>query len=296
MDEIQKHIDQIMNEQNNRGIPDFEGYSPTEMQFILYDTFGKNSPIQLLELSEPDYNNIPILKQIKYLLKIIDEKGELRLTAKGFLPTKIVSNIYDQEFIKDEMIESGISKLYKETDSMSINLTRILSELSGIVKKRNKKLSLTKKGKKELNDNRKLFENIITTFGTRFNWAYYDGYGNNQIGQLGFGFSLILISKYGSEKREDSFYSKKYLSAFPLLIEQIEPSNFRPREKQASDCYSLRTFDRFLDYFGIIKIESEAKWNSKKFIKKTELYDKLIKVRPHNNVYKALGNSGLNLN
>ena len=285
-----------MNEQNNRGIPDFEGYSPTEMQFILYDTFGKNSPIQLLELSEPDYNNIPILKQIKYLLKIIDEKGELRLTAKGFLPTKIVSNIYDQEFIKDEMIESGISKLYKETDSMSINLTRILSELSGIIKKRNKKLSLTKKGKKELNDNRKLFENIITTFGTRFNWAYYDGYGNNQIGQLGFGFSLILISKYGSEKREDSFYSKKYLSAFPLLIEQIEPSNFRPREKQASDCYSLRTFDRFLDYFGIIKIESEAKWNSKKFIKKTELYDKLIKVRPHNNVYKALGNSGLNLN
>ena len=283
MDEIQKHIDQIMNEQNNRGIPDFEGYSPTEMQYILYNTFGKNSPIQLLELSEPDYNNIPILKQIKYLLKIIDEKGELRLTAKGFLPTKIVSNIYDQGFIKDEMIESGISKLYKETDSMSINLTRILSELSGIIKKRNKKLSLTKKGKKELNDNRKLFENIITTFGTRFNWAYYDGYGNNQIGQLGFGFSLILISKYGSEKREDSFYSKKYFSAFPLLIEQIEPSNFRPREKQASGCYSLRTFNRFLDYFGIIKIESESKWNSKKFIKKTELYDKLIKVRPHNN-------------
>ncbi len=272
-----------MNEQNNRGIPDFEGYSPTEMQYILYNTFGKNSPIQLLELSEPDYNNIPILKQIKYLLKIIDEKGELRLTAKGFLPTKIVSNIYDQGFIKDEMIESGISKLYKETDSMSINLTRILSELSGIIKKRNKKLSLTKKGKKELNDNRKLFENIITTFGTRFNWAYYDGYGNNQIGQLGFGFSLILISKYGSEKREDSFYSKKYFSAFPLLIEQIEPSNFRPREKQASGCYSLRTFNRFLDYFGIIKIESESKWNSKKFIKKTELYDKLIKVRPHNN-------------
>ena len=282
LEELQKHLDKIMNEENNRGLPNFEGYSPIEMEYILYDTFGENSLIQLLKLSESDYNNIPILNQIKYLLQLIDEKGELKLTTKGFLPTKIVSDIYDQGFIKDEMIESGISKLYKETDSMSINLTRILSELSGIIKKRNKKLSLTKKGKKELNDNHKLFESIFTTFGTKFNWAYYDGYGDNQIGQLGFGFSLILISKYGSEKKLDYFYSNKYLSAFPMLIEQVEPSRFETNEKYASKCYSLRTFDRFLNYFGLIKIESENKWDSEKFIVKTELYDKLIKVRPHN--------------
>ena len=283
LEELQKYLDKIMNEENNRGLPNFEGYSPIEMEYILYDTFGDNSPIQLLKLTESNYNNIPILNQIKYLLQLIDEKGELKLTTKGFLPTKIVSDIYDQGFIKDEMIESGISKLYKETDSMSINLTRILSELSGIIKRRNKKLSLTKKGKKELNDNHRLFESIFTTFGTKFNWAYYDGYGDNQIGQLGFGFSLILISKYGSEKKPDSFYSSKYLSAFPKLIEQIEPSRFDSNERKASRCYSLRTFDRFLNYFGLIKIESENKWDSEKFIVKTELYDKLIKVRPHNN-------------
>ena len=282
LEELQKHIDQIMNEQNNRGIPEFEGYSPIDMQYILYDTFGEKSPIQLLKLSELDYNNIPILNQIKYLLQLIDKKGELKLTTKGYLPTKVVSEIYNQKFIKDEMIESGISKLYKETDSMSINLTRILSELSGTVKKRNKKLSLTKKGKAELNDNHKLLKSIFKAFGTKFNWAYYDGYGDNQIGQLGFGFSLILISKYGSEKKLDYFYSNKYLSAFPMLIEQVEPSRFETNEKHASECYSLRTFDRFLNYFGLIKIESENKWDSEKFIMKTELYDKLIKVRPHN--------------
>ncbi len=282
LEELQKHIDQIMNEQNNRGIPEFEGYSPIDMQYILYDTFGEKSPIQLLKLSELNYNNIPILNQIKYLLQLIDKKGELKLTTKGYLPTKVVSEIYNQKFIKDEMIESGISKLYKETDSMSINLTRILSELSGTVKKRNKKLSLTKKGKAELNNNHKLLKSIFKAFGTKFNWAYYDGYGDNQIGQLGFGFSLILISKYGSEKKPDYFYSNKYLSAFPMLIEQVEPSQFETNEKHASECYSLRTFDRFLNYFGLIKIESENKWDSEKFIMKTELYDKLIKVRPHN--------------
>ncbi|NOZ84433.1 MAG: hypothetical protein GXP60_06495 [Epsilonproteobacteria bacterium] len=259
MDKLQKYIDQIMNEQNSRGLPDFEGYSPNEMQYILYNTFDENSPIQLSKLSESDYNKIPLLNQIKYLLRLIKEKGELKLTTKGYLPTKVISEIYNQEFIKDEMIEERISKLHKETDAMSINLTRILSGLSGVVKKRNKKLSLTKKGEIEFNDNHRLLKNIFTTFGTKFNWAYYDGYGKNQIGQLGFGFSLILIKKYGSKKRLDSFYSNKYFSAFPMLIEQVTPSRFEVNIIQASKCYSLRTFDRFLDYFGLIQIDTERK-------------------------------------
>lgn len=294
LEEINKHLEKIQNELNNRGLPDFEGYSPLEMQFILYDTFGKNSPIQLNELCDTDFKKIPLLNQTKYLLQIVNDSVELKLTTKGFLPTKIVSDIYNQEFIKDEMIESGISKLYKETDSNSINLTRILLELSGLVKKRNNKLSLTKKGKTEFNDNHKLLKSIMLTFGTKFNWAYYDGYGENEIGQLGFGFSLILLSKYGSAKRLDLFYGKKYLTAFPMLLARIEPSKFSTREEQVYRCYSLRTFDRFLDYFGLIKIDSKNKWDSEKFIKKTDLFDKLIKVRPPNNVYKTLGKNQLN--
>lgn len=281
LEEINKHFEKIQNERNNRGLPDFEGYSPLEMQFILYDTLGNNSPIQLIELRDADFKKIPLLNQVKYLLELINDSIELKLTAKGFLPTKIVSDIYNQKFIKDEMIESGISKLYKETDSDSINLTRILLELSGLVKKRNNILSLTKKGKMEFNDNYKLLKSIFKAFGTKFNWGYYDGYGENEIGQLGYGFSIILLSKYGSRKQLDSFYGKKYLTAFPMLLEQIEPSRFNTREKQVYKCYSLRTFDRFLGYFGLIKIDSENKWDSKKFIKKTEIFDKLIKVRPN---------------
>ena len=288
MDDMLKHnIGRIVNEYNNRDLPEFEGYSPLEMQFIVYDPLGEGSPIQLLELPERDYDRIPILKQIKYLLKIIEEAGELKLTAKGFLPTKIVSDIYAQGFIKDEMIEAGISKLYKETDAKAINLTRILAELSRVVKKRNGKLSLTKKGREQLNDNHRLLENVFKTFGMKFNWGYYDGYDNDIVGQLGFGFSLILVSKYGSEKRLDLFYAEKYLSAFPMLIEQMTPSRYRSNEEQAARCYALRTFERFLDYFGIIKIEPGPEWNSPKSIEKTELYDKLIKVRPPGYVYKA---------
>ncbi len=284
MDELEKHIEKLMDEQNHRGIPDFEGYSPFEMYNILYDTFGDNSPLQLLKLSESDYKRIPILNQIKYLLHIVDKLGELKLTTKGFLPTKIVSDIYNQGFIKEGHIESGISRLYKESDSITINMTRILIEISGLAKKRNNKLSLTKKGKSLMGNDFELLSLIFTTFGSKFNWAYYDGYGENSIGQTGYGFSLILLGKYGKAKRIDKFYSDKYFKAFPDSINEITDSYFETNQVQAEKCYSLRTFDRFLDYFGLIKIESTDRIFADKYIVKTELFDKLIKSTPHNKV------------
>ncbi|MCF8259487.1 MAG: hypothetical protein K9J12_01820 [Melioribacteraceae bacterium] len=279
--DIQRHIDQIMHEENNRSIPEFEGYSPFEMHQILHFTFGIDSPIQLHKLSDKDYKRIPILHQIKYLTDMIDKNGELKLTNKGFLPAKLVSDIYQQGFLKDEYVEKGISKLNKESDSMTINLTRILIELSGLVKKRNGKLSLTKSSKKVLGDDFELLRLIFLTIATKFNWPYYDGYGENQIGQRGYGFSLILLSKYGDDRRQDSFYAKKYFDAFPQLLESIEP-DYDALEGHTARCYSIRTFDRFLDYFGLINIEKEGKGlDSIKYISKTDIFDKFINCRPH---------------
>ncbi len=278
---IQKLIDNVMNEQNNRGISKFEGYSAFEMHQILHFTFGTDSPIELQELSDADYKKIPLLNQIKYLADLIQKNGELKLTNKGYLPTKIVADLYQQGFMKDELIECGISKLYKETDSMTINLTRMLIEIAGIVKKRNGKLSLTKTGEKVILDDFKLLKTIIETFASKFNWAYFDGYGENQIGQLGYGFSLVLLSKYGEDKRYDSFYAEKYFIAYPQLQDTIEP-RYNTWETYSARCYSIRFFDRFMDYFGLINIEKEGKmFNSLKYITKTELFDKLIKVLPH---------------
>ncbi len=44
---------------------------------------------------------------------------------------------------------------------------------------------------------------------------------------------------------------------------------------------SRDTFDRFLDYFGLIQIETERKWDADKFITKTDLLDRLFKIQPH---------------
>ncbi len=282
LEDLERHIEQAMNEYNNQSILDFEGYSPFDMHQILYSTFGKSSPLQLQKLPDTDYKKIPILNQIKYLADLIDKNGEIKLTSKGFLPTKIVSELYEQRFLKDKNIDSGISKLYKETDSITINLTRILIELAGLAKKRSGKLSLTKTSKKILSDNHVLLEKLLLTFTTKFNWAYYDRYGDNQIGQFGYGFSLILLSKYGHENQLETFYAEKYFKAFPQLFDSIEPS-FGTREEYAANCYSIRTFRRFLDYFGLVNINEQGLGvDRKRYVEKTNLFDGLIKCTPHN--------------
>lgn len=284
LEDLQKHMDQVMNEQNNRSIPDFEGYSPSEMHNIMHFTFEPNSPVILQELADSDYLESPIFNIVKYFLDLLKSKGEIKLTAKGFLPTKFVKDIYNQGFIEEYQFSFGYSKLYKETDSVTVNLTRLLSELAGLTKKRNGKLSLTKAGQKIASNNRKLFELIFKTMTQKFNWAYYDRYDNEQIGQVGFGFSLILLSKYGAKKRLNNFYAEKYFKAFPQFLESITPT-YGTLEEYAGNCYYIRTFERVLNYFGLIQIENRGEaLDRKSFIIRTELFDKFIKVRPHKKV------------
>jgi hypothetical protein len=281
IEEFRKHFYDLGDELNSHGIPDCEGYSLYEMSTIVHNPFSLNSRIDFQKLGDDEFANIPMFNQIRFLTDLIAKNGELKLTDKGFLPTKVVSELYGQGFIKDDLIESGISKLYKEGDCMSINLTRILLELSGLVKKRNGKLSLTKSKQQILFDNNDLLRYIFLTFASKFNWAYYDGYVENGIGQYGYGFSLILLSKYGDEKRLDSFYSEKYFKAFPHLLIPIKP-DYGTVERYTSRCYSVRTFERFLDYFGLIIIDKENKWlDTNKYITKTDLFDKLFKCLPH---------------
>lgn len=146
MEDIEKFMFEEINKRNNQPISDFVGYSPNEMHYILNDPFHSNSPIEMLKAKQEVYRNVPLFNQVKFLLDLIREKKELKLTNKGFLPTKIVAELYGKAYIKDYSIENGLSKLYKESNVQSIHLAKILVELSSFVKKRKNKLFLTKTG------------------------------------------------------------------------------------------------------------------------------------------------------
>ena len=284
MDFYQKDFDPTSILMNNRPIEDFEGFSSTDMHYLVYNTFSPDSPFQIKK-NIPDniLDQIPFLVQIEFLLSRINDLGELKLTAKGFLPTTLVKEIYELGLIKDEAIEDGITKLYAETSSQPIQLTRMITELAGFTKKRYNKLTLTKAWRDRLlkKNRQDIFLQTFATFAQKFNWGYFDGYSSQATGPVGFAFSLLLLSKYGDTERLDNFYSEKYLRAFPSLIDLFKDDPWvSDSRKSFNSCYSIRTFDRFLDYFNLITIRSEGRqyYDSKKNIKKSSIFDEIITI------------------
>jgi len=279
LEELNKELESIMEEHNNAPKPDFEGYSPLEMNYVLRAPLSENCVIQMRTLTSVEYELIPIFQLVKFLLSEVAIAGELKLTKTGALPVKIVKELYQKGYYKEMFIEKGVVKLYKESDSLSITLTRIISELSGILKKRNGKLSLTKKGEKIKDDNVQLFSAIFDTYTQKFNWGYFDSYETPNTGRLGFAFTLILLLKFGNERRSEAFYAEKYVRAFPLLLDEVV-ERYRTAEDMIRHCYTYRVFGQFIPLFGFALVEDNGKIIDRtSFITKTPLIDKLFYLK-----------------
>lgn len=255
----------FFNEYSNSSLEDFDNLTPLEMHNLLYED---KSIVKINEKNE-DLTDIPFINQIKYLLKRIDEEDGIKLTQAGYIPPKIVKDLYNQKYIVDEDIEAGITKLTKEIDSNTVILTRIICEISGFLRKRYNHLYITKKAK-TLQNAPDLLEYIINIFGNKFNLSYFDGFIDNGIGNIGYKYTLYLLSKYGKEEREIDFYGEKYFTAFPNLV--IREPEYTIR------CYSIRTFERFLKYFNLIELKGK-KYFEPRTVRKTALFDKYISVK-----------------
>jgi len=278
-------LEAIMHLHNNSPLDDFEGFSPADMRYLVHDPFSDDSPMQIRkEISDETFNMIPFLRQTEFLLNEINREGEIKLTAHGFLPVKLVKKIYDQGIIRDEHIEVGIIKIYNEKSSITIRVTRIIAELAGLVQKKKNAFSLSAKARKLVlkESRRDLFILLFSTFATRFNWGYFDGYPSPNTGQLGFAYTLFLLSKYGDVLNPDTFYALKYTRAFPSLLDEGEPVYLdRDPQTTLNHCYSVRTFERFLAYFNLVELHSQNKkiLTGDIFVKKTPVFDKIFFFR-----------------
>jgi hypothetical protein len=275
---IKEHLKEIIGRYNFKGQADFEEPTPAEIYDLLYTPFGEKSPVKIQRLQ--NYSGIPILVQIKFLLNYIVLNGDMKLTAIGNFPVSFVREIYRLGYLKDYYIEHGLVKLKKESDSLSLSLTRQLAEVSGLVKKRKNKFSITKKAEKLLNDDHQLLVHILKSFGSVLNWAYFDGYGEQGIGQMGFAFSLVLLNKYGNELRDDNFYAEKYFKAFPMFLDESFVSLYGDFTKYGKSCYCYRTFELFLYHFGLIQIVKKDSFFMNFKVHKTEIFDLLFKIEP----------------
>lgn len=265
---------------NNRPVENFLGLTPTEVNYLLYDSYSEKSPLQFNnDLDDYTLNQISLFCIAEEYLKILQRDKQIKLTPLGALPKKVMVELYDKRILLDEDIESGITKLWREQDCISIANARFTSELAGLVRKANGKLTITKKGVKLLqNENRiPLFKLFFQTFTDKLMWGSNDLYHDKTVGQLGWAFSMYMLKRFGDQANTVDFYAEKYLTAFPNFITFFE-DRYSTRERQFSHCYSIRTFLRFLLWFGFVTVEKQKHYldlETDKFIR-TDIVNKIF--------------------
>lgn len=243
--------------QNNSPIDDFLGLSPNQMNHLIYDAFGDNSPVQLRDdIDDATLDKIPLFRIVEEYLKIIQRDQQIKLTRLGALPRKVVVELYDKQLLPDELIESGLAKLMREANCISIWSARLAAEMAGLVRKANGKLTLTKTATKLLDTNNRLqtFKLFFRAYNGKFNWGSHDNYPEVYLLQLAWGFSVILLDKYGDQPEPVRFYATKFLKAFPHITMPFAGEYATP-EQQFSHCYCFRTFEQFFLWFGFVTVD-----------------------------------------
>ena len=101
---------------------------------------------------------------------------------------------------------------------------------------------------------------MLRAFTEEYNWAYADGYPDLHFVRQSWRFALWLLHQHGATEKPVDFYADKYLAAFPMLADEVaaEPAGWwggQP-DKRVADTYKLRTFIRFAELFGIVKIRA----------------------------------------
>jgi len=282
LEEINKRLKVETDLKNNQPVDEFEGRTPKEMYYILYNPFHQDSPFQFCtRVNDELLRGIPILSMTTFFLKTVQESQTIKLTPKGNLPLKLVKSMYELGLFPSYFIDSGFSSIRSEEDDVYTHTMRLICELAGLIKKQKGKLSLTAKGKKLIKEENlfKLFKETFIAYTTKFNWPYNDRYGDHPIGQLGFAFSLEMVSKYGNKLLPGKFYAQKYIKAFPMVLDHIEKPIYHTIKEEAINCYVLRTFYFFLKMFGMVELteKGEDRISAKLFINKSPILDQVIR-------------------
>ena len=246
---------------NTSPLPDFCGLSPAQMHPLLYQPLASASVVRLRP-AVPDevLNQIPFLRLTEAFLRLLQRETPLRLTPLGALPRKYLRELYAHGFIRKEGLETGLFTLSREIDSLAITTLHQTTRLAGLARLVRGQLLLTKKGGQLLDPAQRpvLWALVLDTFTRRFPWASHDGYPSPAVGQTGWAYSVYLLARFGQQPSPVHFYAAHYQRAFPFVLADFPDPAYRTPREQLAHCYGVRTFERGLNWFGLLEVEPPA--------------------------------------
>lgn len=245
---------------NDTPQPDFCSLSPTQMHALLYQPLGPASVVQLRAHVPNDVlDRVPFLRLTEAFLRLLQRETPLRLTPLGALPRKYLRELYAHGFILEKGLETGLFTLSREIDSLAITTLHQTTRLAGLARLVRGQLLLTKKGAQllDLVHRPALWALVLDTFTNRFLWASHDGYPSQTVGQTGWAYSVYLLARFGEQPHPVSFYAEYYQRAFPFVLSEFTDPAYRTPLEQLTHCYGVRTFERGLNWFGLLGPEPQ---------------------------------------
>jgi hypothetical protein len=251
LDHVNAVLAEVSERRKTTPLDDFAGLSPDEMTYFLYMPFDSPEYIQLPQVLQVE-PEAPILELLMPLFEEL-ASAPIKLTAKGNLPTRIVKEraaVYRPQH--DSHPELSADFAHKEDSFPDLHRVRTVAELAGLLRKQHGKLFLTNKAEKLLREHgaRGIYPVLLRTYLGKFNWAYMDRFDELPLIQQSWAFTCYLLQHFGPAERPLSFYVERFLRAFPMLIEEVEPS-YMTAEEAVGYAYRNRALVRFLGLFGL---------------------------------------------
>ncbi len=230
-----------------------------------------------------DFGKIPLLEGVNTLLKNIDTKG-LKLTQKGFLPTKVVKSIVEvaNTTAGERFLEHQTR--YYEAEHFSASLTRVVADVLKLTKEQKGKLFITKKGNEYLALDKHQQYIVLFNIMLGINMGYFD---NRQEAICVHNSSLIMLQLLRDKSRDFrtvDVYTAILLESYPMLdneIEKLEPYGYI--EKEPFDIYvsiaEIRLFKRLFLPLGLVEMKVGKSYTDSNKYAKSELLDNLIEAK-----------------
>ena len=281
LDELNGLMAAYQQQMNDRPLEDFDGLSPAQMELLLHAPLTAESPLKLREGIEDELRLVPIFTLLEMLIEEIRAAGTLKLTMTGNLPVRVCTLLYKQNLMGYEYQLS--SERIREDEVSYLWPLKQYALDTGIVKKRNNALSLTKQGEKYMKAAKVTqFTALLKYFTTHFHWGNLYGLEDmGRAGQMGWAYSLVLLFRYGSNANTSGFYSGKLLQAFGKDL-------FAPGAGDVElladyhYAYAVRFFECFADWFGLVQIERGNDYTQplpeRLIVRKSDLFDRLFQV------------------
>lgn len=245
--------------------------------------FYPGGVVTVRQLEEKDFEEIPLLRQVLCLCDHIRVEGKLKLTTNGYLPLKVVKDIYFKG-ITDRYFEKYPDKRIREEETSFVQIARGLALAAGIVRKTKNTLFITRKGEKILPDKQLLLESLLRTYIHDYKVSELDGY-YEEFG-LGFrdtGLSLVIFNmvraQLAGNPMKGDYCADTYFSVFPGMY----------LDSDSERCYIFRTFSVFMVGFGLAttkNVVDHKTFHTTTFITPTPLYDKMIHISEEHNCLK----------